>query len=53
MRPKQPYEILLNNSIENTIKFPSHNILKGLKSRNIARVMAANHNLKNDADQVL
>lgn len=35
------------------IKLPSPAILKELRSRGITRIMAANHSLSEDTDQIL
>jgi hypothetical protein len=50
--PAKAYQVLLRNNIENTIKFPSAEILKHLRSRGITKIMAANHNI-DETDQVL
>jgi hypothetical protein len=48
----KPYQILLRSNIENSIKFPSGEVLKLLRSRGITKIMASNHNI-DDTDQVL
>lgn len=48
----KPYQIMLRNNIENSIKFPSAGVLKLLRSRAITKIMAANHNI-DETEEVL
>lgn len=48
----KPYQIMLRNNIENSIKFPSAGVFKLLRSRAITKIMASNHNI-DDTEQVL
>lgn len=43
---------MLRKNIENSIKFPSVEVLKMLRSRAITKIMAANHNI-DETEQVL
>lgn len=48
----KPYQIMLRNNIENSIKFPSAGVFKLLRSRAITKIMASNHNI-DETEQVL